>query len=45
MEITTGPLKYQDVLTYYMNKKSIFNGNVLNNGLSYNQIITLLTHT
>jgi hypothetical protein len=45
MQIQTGPLKYQDVLTYYMNKKGIFNGNVLNKGLSYSQIETLLTHT
>ena len=45
MELKTGELKYEDVLTYYMNRAGLYNGNVLNKGLSYNQIVALLTHT
>ena len=45
MELKTGELKYEDVLTYYMNKARLYTGNVLNKGLSYNQIVALLTHT
>ena len=43
--LKTGELKYEDVLTYYMNRAGLYNGNVLNKGLSYNQIVALLTHT
>lgn len=45
MEIPSGPLKYQDVLTFYMNSKSLYSGNVLNKGLTNSQIMSLLTHT
>ncbi len=45
MELKSGELKYQDVLTYYMNRAGLYTGNVLNKGLPYNQIVALLTHT
>lgn len=45
MGIPTGALKYQDSFTFYLNKKGLYSGNVLNNGLTHSQLITLMTHT
>lgn len=45
MAIPEGPLKYGDTLTYYINKKGIYSGNVLDNGMTMANIISLLQHT
>jgi hypothetical protein len=45
MGIPTGPLKYENVLTFYLNKKNLYVGNVLDKGLSNSQLLTLISHT
>ena len=45
MKIPEGPLKYGNSLTHYLNKKSIYSGNVLDNGMTLSNILSLLQHT
>lgn len=45
MKIPEGPLRFGNVLTYYLNRRSIISGNALDDGFTKSQIIKILTHT
>ncbi len=45
MSIPEGGLKYGDTLTYYLNGKGLYSGNVLDRGMTINNILDIIQHT